>query len=147
MSVRIPSQHLIVAPSAEWLIDASEANSQRETFGTYLRSVELGLYVNVRGEAIDQPCTLAGLLAVLRAQSWASPVFDEWSSSTDDGGPLIIVGGSFEMTEDKSGEVVLEAFVSDGHFVANLATPGTREVIRAATPAIQRLARTVSFSP
>ena len=65
----------------------------------------------------------------------------EWTTTS---GPLTIVGGTFE-TVGMGGEVVLEVFVTDGRFVANLAGPGERAVIAAVTPSVQRLADTLRF--
>jgi hypothetical protein len=127
------------------LVDEQETPAQRAAFGLYLRSVEFGIYVNVRGQDVgSEPRTREGMLAVLHDQTWASTAFDEWTDEHAERG-LVAVGGTFEMTSDRSGEVVLEAFVTDGHFVANLATPGDRNIIAAATPEIMRLARTISF--
>ncbi|MEO6573963.1 MAG: hypothetical protein ABIP89_09000, partial [Polyangiaceae bacterium] len=110
--------------------------------GIYLRSREHGVYLNVRAEeAGPTRLTVEGLLDVLREQNWASAPFDEWVVTAP---PLVIVGGTFE-TVGMGGEVVLEVFVSDGRSIANLAGPGERAVIAAATPSVQRMAQTIRF--
>lgn len=113
-----------------------------DSYGLYLRSTEHGVYLNVRAQGAGQhPLTREGMVAILHEQNWASAPFDEWSA-TD--GPLTIVGGTFE-TVGMGGEVVLEVFVTDGRFVANLAGPGERAVIAAVIPSVQQLAGTLRF--
>lgn len=142
MKITLPAPHqLSVEPSAEWVADEMDPNDL-ESFGLYLRSIEHGVYVNVRAqEAGAHALTRDGLVALLREQDWASPPFDEWELTSTS---LTLVGGTFE-TVGMGGEVVLEVFVTDGHRVANLASPGDRAVMAAVTPAVQRLARTVRF--
>jgi len=110
--------------------------------GAYFRSVAHGLYLNVRSqEAGTHPITAEGLRAVLRAQDWASPPFDEWGV---DSGSTIVVGGTFE-TVGMGGEVVIEIFVTDGRSVATLVGPGERAIVAAVTPSAQRLASSLRF--
>ena len=141
MRIRLPQHHLSIDPSTEWVADDMDPLVQDEV-GLYLRSVEHGIYLNVRAqETGGHPVTTDGLLAFLREQGWASAPFDEWTSES---GALTVVGGTFE-TVGMGGEVVLEMFATDGHHVANLAGPGERAAIAAVTPAAQRLARTLCF--
>lgn len=143
MRITLPEHHVSIDPSAEWVADAMEPGTV-DRFGLYLRSAELGVYLNVRAqEAGGHPLTSEGLVALLREQSWASAPFDEWVATS---GELTVVGGTFETT-GMGGEVVLEVFVSDGRAVANLAGPGERAVIAAVTPSVQRLASTLRFVP
>jgi hypothetical protein len=114
-----------------------------DALGVYLRSAAHGVYLNVRGQSAgDHPLTTEGLFALLREQQWASAPFDAWVVAES---PLTIVGGTFE-TVGMGGEVVLEAFATDGRFVANLAGPGERAVISAVTPSVQRLVRSLRFN-
>lgn len=136
-----PNHHLSIEPSAEWLADAMEPSAIAQ-HGLYLRSVEHGVYFNVRGqESGGHPLTTGGLMALLREQNWASAPFDEWGITSS---LLTLVGGTFE-TVDMGGEVVLEVFVTDGRFIANIVGPGDRMVIAAVTPAVQRLAGSLHF--
>jgi len=142
MRIALPHHHLSIDPSEEWVPDEMDPKAV-DSFGLYLRSRDHGVYVNVRAqEAGEHPLTGEGLVTILRQQSWASAPFDEWQTTS---GPLTVVGGSFE-TVGMGGEVVLEVFVTDGHFVANLAGPGERAVIAAVTPSVQRLASTLRFA-
>lgn len=139
--IALPEHHLSIAPSSEWTADASDPKTVA-SFGIYLRSKEHGVYLNVRGQEPGAHATTeGGLLASLRAQEWASASFDEW---TIHAGSLIAVGGTFETT-GMGGEIVLEVFVTDGRFVANLAAPGERSVIAAVIPSVQRLVSTIHF--
>ena len=143
MRITIPQHHISIEVSAEWTVD-DEAERPTEIFGLYLRSVEHGLYFNVRAQRAEHhPLTAGGLLRLLREQKWASPPFDEWG---DTAGLLTIVGGTFEMAGDGHGEVVLEVFATNGQRAANVAGPGDRAIIAAAVPAVQRLVRTLSFA-
>lgn len=140
--ITLPTHHLEVDPGAEWLADMMAPETVAD-HGLYLRSVEHGVYLNVRAQrAGGHPLTREGLLALLREQGWASPPFDEWVLTS---GPLTIVGGTFE-TVGMGGELVLEIFATDGQHVANLAGPGPRAVLAAVTPAAQRLASTLRFT-
>jgi hypothetical protein len=65
---------------------------------------------------------------------------DEWIVESGS----VVVGGTFE-TVGMGGEVVLEIFVTDGRSVANVAGPGERAIIAAATPAVRRLASSLRF--
>ena len=141
MRIALPQHRLSLDPSTEWLADEMDPDAL-ESFGLYLRSVEHGVFLNVRSqEAFGHPLTTEGLAAILREQSWASPPFDEWvfTSST-----LAIVGGTFE-TVGMGGEVVLEVFATDGRSLANLVGPGDRAAIAALIPSVKRLASTLSF--
>jgi hypothetical protein len=139
LRVVIPHHGVSLELGDEWVADPF--SPETATHGAYLRSVEHGLYLNVRAQTIaPHPLTLDGLRAFLGEQSWASPPFDVWSS-TD---PLA-VGGSFE-TVGMNGEVVLEVYATDGRSVANLATPADRTVIAAATPNVRKLVRTLRFA-
>lgn len=139
MTIRLPSHHLSVDPSDDWVPDP--VTPRTEHHGLYLRSSEFGVYLNVREHVAGlHPFTEDGLRALLREQNWG-PAIDEWSASS---GNLVIVGGSFE-AEGMGAEIVLEVFVTDGRRIANLAGPGPRPIIRALRPAAQRLAATVRF--
>ncbi len=141
MRIAIPEHHLSLDPSSEWVADETDAEA-RESYGLYLRSVDYGVYLNVRSQdAGGHALTRDGLSELLRDQNWASPPFDEWSSTLDE---LVVVGATFE-TEGMGGEVVLEIFVTDGKRLANLAGPGQRAVIQALAPSARRLARTLRF--
>ena len=141
MRVTLREHHVSIDPSAEWIADEMEPGTV-DRFGLYLRSAEHGVYINVRAqEAGVHPLTREGLVALLREQGWASAPFDEWVATS---GEMTVVGGTFE-TAGMGGEVVLEVFVTDGHAVANLAGPGERAVIAAATPSVRRLANTLRF--
>lgn len=142
MRIAIPPPHrLSVEPGPEWIADDMDPRTVA-AHGAYVRSVEHGVYLNVRAqEAGANLLTASGLRALLREQGWASPPFDEWVL---DGEPGIVVGGTFE-TVGMAGEVVLEILVTDGRVVANLAGPGERAVIAAVTASAQRLARSVRF--
>lgn len=141
MRIPLPTHHLSIEFSADWVPDEMDPKVAGE-LGVYLRSVEHGVYFNCRAQSAgDHPLTREGLCALLREQNWASPPFDEWSAAE---GPLTIVGGTFE-TVGMGGEVVLEVFVTDGRFVANLAGPGERRLIAAVTPSVQRLAGSLRF--
>ena len=143
MRLDVPEHHFSIETSDDWVVDEAESAEQRATLGIYLRSVAFGLYVNVRQQSVgDHPKTGDGLLAFLREQGWASASFDEW---TEIAGCTIAVGGTFEMTPDRSGEVVHEAFVTDGRIVVNLATPGPRAVIEAAIPSVKKLVSAITF--
>jgi hypothetical protein len=114
-----------------------------ELHGMYLRSIEHGVYLNVRAQdSGGHPLTQDGLLALLREQNWASPPFDEWTFTAK---ALTIVGGTFETT-GMGGEVVLEVFATDGSALANLAGPGERTVITALIASVKRLVSTLQFS-
>lgn len=139
MRISLPHHHLSVDPDDGWAPDAIEPGADH--LGLYLRSLEHGVYLNVREQEPGRHAlTTEGLLALLREQNWG-PSIDEWVATA---GPLVIVGGVFEAV-GMGGEVVLEVFVTDGRRVANLAGPGTREVIAALRPAAERLAGTVRF--
>jgi hypothetical protein len=139
MKIHLPSHHLSIEPSDDWVPDPVAPGA--EHLGLYLRSNEFGVYLNVREQvAGPHPLTKEGLVALLREQNWG-PTIDEWSTSP---GNLVIVGGSFE-AEGMGGEVVLEVFVTDGWRIANLAGPGARPIITTLRPAAQRLAATVQF--
>ena len=141
MRIALPQHHLSIEPSGEWVADEMDPKAV-DSFGLYLRSTVHGVYLNVRAQqAGGHPLTTNGLLGLLREQNWASPPFDEWTATA---GPLNIVGGTFE-TVGMGGEVVLEVFVTNGRLVANLAGPGERAVITAATPAACELASTLRF--
>jgi hypothetical protein len=141
MRLSIPSHHVSIDPTSEWIADAMDPQTV-DLHGVYLRSVAYGVYLNVRSqEAGVHPRTAEGLRAMLRAQEWASPPFDEWGV---DSGPVIVVGGTFK-TVGMGGEVVLEIFVTDGRSVASLVGPGERAVIAAATASAQRLASSLRF--
>lgn len=141
MRVALPTHHLSVDPSDEWVADEAPPETV-ELHGLYVRSRKHGVYFNIRAQgAGPHPLTRDGLLALLREQNWASAPFDEWVATS---GTLTLVGGTFE-TVGMGGEVVLEVFVTDGHAVANLAGPGERTVIAAVTPAVQRLAGSIRF--
>lgn len=141
MRVSLPAHHVSVDPSVEWISDVMDPKTL-DSHGLYLRSIEHGVYFNVRAEAAGpHPLTSEGLMAHLRDQSWASAPFDEWVATS---GPLTLVGGTFE-TVGMGGEVVLEVYVTDGHRIANLVGPGERSVIAAVTPSVQRLAGTIRF--
>ncbi|HEX3595395.1 MAG TPA: hypothetical protein VHU80_09845 [Polyangiaceae bacterium] len=141
MRITIPQHHFSLEPSTEWVADDMDPEAV-DSFGIYLRSLELGVFLNVRPEdAGDHPLTADGLTALLREQSWASAPFDEWLHES---GPLIIVGGTFE-TVGMGGEVVLEVFATDGRSLANLVGPGERAVIAALVPSVKRLAGTLHF--
>lgn len=130
-----------VEATVEWIVDEMEPKT-RDVHGAYFRSVDHGVYLNVRGqEAGGHPLTAEGLRALLHEQAWASPPFDEWVAND---GSLLVVGGTFE-TVGMSGEVVIEIFVTDGRYVANLAGPGERALIAAVTPSARRLAGSVRF--
>jgi hypothetical protein len=130
-----------IDPTSEWIADAMDPPAV-ELHGAYLRSVAHGLYLNVRSQAAGgRPCTAEGLRAMLRAQEWASPPFDEWCV---DSGSVVVVGGTFE-AEGMGGEVVIEIFVTDGRSLATLVGPGERAIIAAVTPSAQRLASSVRF--
>ncbi len=141
MRVTVRDHALSFAPGSEWIADVMEPATEAQ-LGLYVRSVERGVYLNVRSqEAGDHALTREGMTALLRAQSWASAPFDEWSEASGD---LAIAGGTFETT-GMSGEVVLEIFVTDGRAVANLAGPGERTAIAAVTASARALARTLRF--
>ena len=127
--------------SDAWVADDTSAETA-DQHGRFVRSTTHGVYFNVRAqEAGLHPLTREGLLALLRAQTWASAPFDEWGVTA---GALTLIGGTFE-TVGMGGEVVLEVFVTDGYRVANLAGPGERSVIAAVTPAVKALAGTIRF--
>jgi hypothetical protein len=141
MRIELPQHRLSLDPSTEWVADEMD-RAALESFGLYLRSVEHGVFLNVRSqEPGGHPLTKDGLTAILREQNWASPPFEEWAFTAD---ALTIVGGTFE-TIGMGGEVVLEVFVTDGVALANLAGPGERAVIAALTPSAIRLASTLRF--
>jgi hypothetical protein len=141
MRITVHGQHVSIDPGTEWVADAMDPATETQ-LGLYLRSVEHGIYLNVRTqEAGGHPLTLEGMAALLREQAWASAPSDEVTEVADD---LAIALGTFETTGMR-GEVVLEIFVTDGRTVANLAGPGERGVIASVTPAARRLARTVRF--
>ncbi len=141
MRVALAAHHLSLDPGDEWLADEM-APKTLEMHGLYLRSSKHGVYINVRAQGVGlHPLTRDGLLAFLREQNCASAPFDEWVATS---GPLTLVGGTFE-TVGMGGEVVLEVFVTDGHWVANLAGLGERSVIAAVTSAVERLAGTLRF--
>jgi hypothetical protein len=139
--MQIPEHRLSLDASSEWVADETDAES-RESYGLYLRSVEYGVFLNVRSQvAGGHALTPDGLSELLHDQSWASSPFDVWTSTLDE---LVVVGGTFE-TEGMGGEVVLEIFATDGKRLANLAGPGQRAIIHALTPSARRLARTLRF--
>ena len=139
MRIDLPQHGLSLDPSTEWVADEMDP-AALESFGLYLRSVEHGVFLNVRSqEPGGQLLTKDGLMAILHEQNWASPPFDEWAFTAD---ALTIVGGTFE-TIGMGGEVVLEVFVTDGRSLVNLAGPGERAVIAALTPSAKRLASTL----
>lgn len=141
MRIRVRDHHLSFDPGAAWIADAMDPVTEAQ-LGLYVRSVEHGVYLNVRTqEAGDHALTREGMAALLREQAWASTPFDEWSETTGD---LAIAGGTFE-TIGMGGEVVLEIFVTDGRAVANLAGPGERALIASAAAEARRLARTLRF--
>ena len=141
MRITLPQHHLSVDPSSDWIADEMDPEAM-DRFGLYLRSAEHGVYLNARSqEPGNHPLTKEGLLAILREQNWASPPFDEWTSTPNG---LTAVGGSFE-TVGMGGEVVLEVFATDGRSLVNLAGPGERTVIRALMPAVRRLVNTLQF--
>lgn len=139
MRISLPQHHLSVDPDETWTAD--EVAPGAEHLGLYLRSLEHGVYLNVRGqEMAGHAPSKEGLVALLREQNWGPPI-DEWSSTSTD---LVIVGGSFETT-GMGGEIVLEIFVTDGHRIANLVGPGPREIMAMLRPRALRLAATVRF--
>jgi hypothetical protein len=138
--ISLPDHHLSVEPDDTWAPDPIAPGTSH--LGLYLRSIEHGVYLNVREQDPGtHALTKDGLLALLREQTWG-PSIDEWNAAS---GTLAIVGGAFE-TVGMGGEVVLEVFVTDGRRVANLAGPGQREVIAALRAAAERLAGTVRFA-
>lgn len=142
MRIVLPEHHLSLDPSADWVADEMDP-AALVSYGLYLRSVEHGVYLNVRSqEAGGHPLTKDGLLALLREQDWASPPFDEWTSTPSS--PVTAVGGTFE-TVGMGGEVVLEVFATDGRRLVNFAGPGQRAVIAALVPAVRRLVNTLEF--
>ena len=142
MRIEVPQHHVSFDPSADFVLDEMDPEKV-ESFGAYIRSVELGVFLNVRSQdAGAHPLTLEGLAALLHEQNWASAPFDEWTSTS---GALSIAGATFETT-GMGGEVVLEVFVTDGRRLVNVAGPGHRVVIRALTPSVRRLANTFQFT-
>jgi hypothetical protein len=141
MRISLPAHHFSVEPDDGWVPDPIEPGA--EHLGLYLRSIEHGVYLNVREQDPgSHALTQEGLLEILREQTWG-PKIDEWAVTA---GPLVIVGGTFEAA-GMGGEVVLEVFVTDGRRVANLAGPGSRQVIAKLRPAAEHLAGTIRFSP
>ena len=141
MRITVRDHHLSFDPGAAWIADAMDPATEAQ-LGLYVRSVEHGVYLNVRTQgAGDHALTREGMSALLREQAWGSAPFDEWSETRGD---LAIAGGTFE-TIGMGGEVVLEIFVTDGHAVANLAGPGERALIASAAAEARRLARTLRF--
>ena len=138
MRIESSPHRLSIDPGTDWEVDPSD-DATIEKFGLYLRSVTFGFYLNVRSEAPSQPLTEAGLGGILRAQNWASPPFDTWTLHEE---ALVVVGGTFETT-GMNGEVVLEVYATDGIDLVNLAGPAPRAIIEAATPAVQKLVRTL----
>jgi hypothetical protein len=139
--IAVAHHHLSIEPAGEWVADEMPEETLA-AHGLYLRSIDHGVYLNVRAQdGADHPLTPEGLLALLREQAWASAPFDEWTTSS---GPVDIVAGTFE-TVGMGGEVVLETFLTDGRRLANIAGVGERAAIRAVTPAARRLARTLRF--
>lgn len=139
MRIESPPHRLSIDLGAEWGCEPSDAAAV-ENFGLYLRSRELGFYLNVRAEpAPAHPLSEAGLAAHLREQGWASPPFDTWTLHQI---PLCVVAGTFETT-GMNGEVVLEVYATDGAHLVNLVSPAPREIIAAGTAAVQRLVRTL----
>lgn len=140
MRITLAEHRLSIDPGAEWVAEPIDPAASH--LGLYLRSVEHGVYMNVRAQETGAHSpTHQGLVALLREQGWASPPFDEWATAP---GALTAVGGTFETT-GMGGEVVLEVFVTNGQAVANLAGPGDRAVIAALTPAVKRLVSTLVF--
>lgn len=141
MRVSIRHHHVSFDPLTDWVPDVMEPATEAQ-HGMYARSVEHGLYLNVRSQdSGGYPLSPDGLAALLHAQAWASPPFDVWSEL---GGTLTVVGGSFE-TKGMGGEVVLEVFVTDGRGLVNLVAPGERAQILAMTPSVRLLARSLRF--
>jgi len=140
MRIDLPAHQLSIEPSDEWTVDPIDARTV-DVHGIYLRSNRHGIYVNVRGQGSPHPLTEAGLLALLREQSWGVPPVPEWSERF---GELIVVGGTFA-PPNLGGEVVLEVFVTDGRCLANLACPGEAGAIAGLLDAVKRLAQTLRF--
>ena len=140
-----------VAGHAIWLDTANEWSvakgwddeSIQETHGLYLDSIEHGVQVHVRAQGKGPyPLTKDGLLEMLRDQQWASRPFDETQTIV---GALIVVAGTFEMTEKD--RIVREWFVTDGHALANVAMPATRERMATVLSSAERLVTTLRFHP
>ena len=141
MRTRVREHHLSFDPAGEWVVDALEPATEAQ-LGVYARSVEYGVFMNVRSQgAGDHPLTEPGMLSLLHEQAWGAAPFDAWSETAGD---LFIAGGTFETT-GMNGEVVLEVFATDGRTVANVAGPGDRTLVAAVTPAVRRLARSLRF--
>lgn len=139
MRVSVPEHRLSVDTLGEWVADPIEPGS--EHLGLYLRSLQHGVYLNVRAQDPGKHAlSKDGLLGLLREQNWGASI-DEWSTTV---GAFTLVGGSFE-TSGMGGEIVLEMFLTDGRRVANLAAPAPRTVIAALRSAAERLAATIHF--
>jgi hypothetical protein len=139
MRFSIPAHRLSVDPGDAWIPDPITPGS--EHVGAYLRSLEFGIYLNVReDDGAGHPLTKDGMVALLREQNWG-PAIDEWHGAAGD---LVMAGGSFEASGMR-GEIVMEIFVTDGRRVADLAGPGPREIIAKVRPSAQKLAASIRF--
>ncbi|HEX4339166.1 MAG TPA: hypothetical protein VH062_24835 [Polyangiaceae bacterium] len=142
MKFKLPRLELSLDLSEEWVVDETDPKAT-DAYGVYLRSVQHGVFLNVRAENPDgHTLTKDGLLAILRQQSWASAPFDEWALAE---GALTAIGGTFE-TVGMGGEVVLEVFATDGKRLVNLVGPGERKVIAALVPSVKRLVEKLRLS-
>ena len=142
MKFKLPRLELSLDLAEEWVVDETDPKAT-DTYGFYLRSVQHGVFLNVRAEdPAGHTLTKDGLLAILRQQSWASAPFDEWTLAE---GAIIAIGGTFE-TVGMGGEVVLEVFATDGQRLVNLVGPGERKVIAALVPSVKRLVEKLRLS-